>query len=53
LVVRDGAADPAAIRKARASLWKFGGSAIGIVVNQVSPDTASPLPQGEMLGMAS
>jgi uncharacterized protein involved in exopolysaccharide biosynthesis len=52
LVVRDGAADPAAIRKARASLWKFGGSTIGIVLNQVSPDTA-PLPQREMLGLAS
>ena len=53
LVVRDGAADPAAIRNARASLWKSGGSAIGIVVNQVSPDTVPPLSQGEMLGMAS
>ena len=52
LVVRDGAADPALIRGARASLAKFGGSAIGIVVNQVRPDTA-PLPQREMLGMAS
>jgi uncharacterized protein involved in exopolysaccharide biosynthesis/Mrp family chromosome partitioning ATPase len=52
LVVRDSATDPAAIRKARASLMKFGGGAIGIVINQVSPDTA-PLPQREMLGMAS
>jgi uncharacterized protein involved in exopolysaccharide biosynthesis/Mrp family chromosome partitioning ATPase len=52
LVVRDGAADPAAIRKARASLWKFGGSTIGIVINQVSPDT-DLLPQREMLGLAS
>jgi uncharacterized protein involved in exopolysaccharide biosynthesis/Mrp family chromosome partitioning ATPase len=52
LVVRDGAADPAAIRKARASLWKFGGSTIGIVINQVSPDT-DILPQREMLGLAS
>jgi uncharacterized protein involved in exopolysaccharide biosynthesis len=53
LVVRDGAANPAAIREARASLWKFGGSTIGIIINQVSPDTVSPLPQSEMLGMAS
>ena len=52
LVVRDGAADPAAIREARASLWKFGGSTIGIVINQVSPDT-DLLPQREMLGLAS
>jgi uncharacterized protein involved in exopolysaccharide biosynthesis len=52
LVVREGAANPAAIRKARASLSKFGGGAIGIVINQVSPDTA-PLPQREMLGMAN
>jgi uncharacterized protein involved in exopolysaccharide biosynthesis len=52
LVVRDGAADPAAIRQARASLWKFGNSTIGIVVNQVGPD-AAPQPQREMLGMAS
>ncbi len=52
LVVRDGSADPAAIRRARASLSKFGGGAIGIVINQVSADTA-PLPQREMLGMAS
>ena len=51
LVVRDGAADPAAIHKARAALWKFGGSTIGIVVNRVRPDTA-PLPQRELLGMA-
>jgi uncharacterized protein involved in exopolysaccharide biosynthesis len=53
LVVREGAADPATIRKARASLSKFGGSTIGIVVNQVSPRTAPPLTHGEMLGMAS
>jgi Mrp family chromosome partitioning ATPase len=52
LVVRDGAADPAAIRKARASMWKFGGSTIGIVINQVSPD-ADILPQREMLELAS
>jgi uncharacterized protein involved in exopolysaccharide biosynthesis len=52
LVVRDGAADPAAIRKARASLSKFGAAAIGIIINQVSPDTA-PVPEREMLGMAS
>jgi uncharacterized protein involved in exopolysaccharide biosynthesis len=52
LVVRDGAADPAAIRKARASLSKFGGGAMGIVINQVNPDVV-PLPQREMLGMAS
>jgi uncharacterized protein involved in exopolysaccharide biosynthesis len=52
LVVRDDAADPAAIRKARASLSKFGGGTIGIVINQVSPDTA-PLPQREMMGMPS
>ncbi len=45
LVVRDGAADPAAIRKARASLAKFGGAAIGIVVNQVGPRTATAQPR--------
>ena len=53
LVVRDGAADPVAIRKARASMWKFGGSAIGMVINQVRPSAISSLPQSEMLGMAS
>jgi Mrp family chromosome partitioning ATPase len=53
LVVRDGAANPAAIRKARTSLWKLGSGTIGIVINQVSPDTVSALPHSEMLGMAS
>jgi uncharacterized protein involved in exopolysaccharide biosynthesis len=53
LVVRDGAADPAAIRKARASMLKFGGSAIGIVVNQVSPGAVPPLPQSDLLETAS
>jgi uncharacterized protein involved in exopolysaccharide biosynthesis len=52
LVMRDGAANPAAIRKARASLSKFGAAAIGIVINQVKPDTATG-PEREMLGMAS
>lgn len=41
LVVRDSAGNPAAIRNARASLAKFGGAAVGIVVNQVSPHTAA------------
>jgi hypothetical protein len=53
LVVRDGAADPAAIRKARASMSEFGGSAIGIVVNQVSPGAVPPLPQSDLLETAS
>ena len=37
LVVREGSADPAEIRRARALLSKFGDGAIGIVINQVSP----------------
>jgi uncharacterized protein involved in exopolysaccharide biosynthesis/Mrp family chromosome partitioning ATPase len=41
LVVRDSAGNTAAIRNARASLAKFGGAAIGIVVNQVSPRMAA------------
>src|ERR1700682_1261087 len=53
LVVRDGAGDSTAIRQARASLSKFGGAAIGIVVNQVSPRTAAAQPQSQMLGLAS
>jgi uncharacterized protein involved in exopolysaccharide biosynthesis/Mrp family chromosome partitioning ATPase len=53
LVVRDGAGNPAAIRGARASLAKFGGAPVGIVVNQVSPRMAPAQPRSEMLGLAS
>lgn len=53
LVLRDGAGNSAAVRNARASLAKFGGAAVGIIVNQVSPRTASAQPQSEMLGLAS
>ena len=53
LVVRDGAGNPAAIRNARASLAKFGGAAVGLVVNQVSPRAAPAQLRTEMLGLAS
>lgn len=53
LVVRDGANNLAAIRKARAALAKFGGAAVGVVVNQVGPRTAAAQPRTEMLGLAS
>ena len=51
LVVRDGAANPAAIRNARASLAKFAGATVGIVINQVGPRLAPA--RTEMMGLAS
>jgi Mrp family chromosome partitioning ATPase len=53
LVVRDGAADPVAIRRARAALSKFGVTPTGIVLNRVPASSAPPQPQSEMLGLAS
>jgi Mrp family chromosome partitioning ATPase len=52
LVTRDSADNAAAIRGARASLAKFGGAEVGIIVNQVSPGMVPAQPQREM-GLAS
>ncbi|WP_420969131.1 GumC family protein [Bradyrhizobium sp. B120] len=53
LVVREGAADPAAIGKARADLSKFGSVPIALVVNRVAANAAVSNPQREALGLAS
>jgi uncharacterized protein involved in exopolysaccharide biosynthesis len=53
LVLRDGAADPAEIRKARTALSKFGVAPTGIVLNRVPASSAPPQPQSESLGLAS
>jgi uncharacterized protein involved in exopolysaccharide biosynthesis len=53
LVVRDGAADPAAIRRARAALSKFGTVLTGLVVNCAPGSSAASHPKGEALGLAS
>lgn len=53
LVVRDGAGNPVAIRQARAALAKFGGAAVGVVVNQVGPRMVPAQPETEMMGLAS
>ncbi|MHC2465158.1 GumC family protein [Bradyrhizobium embrapense] len=53
LVVREGAADAAAIGKARADLSKFGSVPIALVVNRVAANAAAGNPQREALGLAS
>jgi uncharacterized protein involved in exopolysaccharide biosynthesis len=53
LVVRDGAANPSAISKARAALSKFGTAPTGMVVNGVAASPAASHTQGEALGLAS
>ena len=53
LVTRNNADDAAAIRRARASLAKFGSAEVGMIVNQVNPGTAVARPRAEQLGMAS
>ncbi|WP_375776818.1 GumC family protein [Bradyrhizobium sp. ma5] len=53
LVVREGAANTAAIGKARADLSKFGSVPIALVVNRVAGNAAVSNPQREALGLAS
>lgn len=53
LVVREGAANPAAIGKARADLSRFGSVPIALVVNRVTANAAVSNPQREALGLAS
>jgi len=53
LVVRDGATDPAAIRRAKAALSKFGTAPTGLIVNHAPASSAVPHPQGEAFGLAS
>ena len=53
LVVREGAASPAAIAKVRADLSRFGSVPTALVVNRVAVDTAARDVRGEALGMAS
>ncbi|SEC94638.1 GumC family protein [Bradyrhizobium erythrophlei] len=53
LVVREGAANPAAIGKARADLSRFGSVPIALVVNRVAANAAVSNPQREALGLAS
>ncbi|WP_198964614.1 GumC family protein [Bradyrhizobium sp. C9] len=53
LVVREGAANPAAIGKARADLSKFGSVPIALVVNRVAGNAAVSNSQREALGLAS
>ncbi|OKO84038.1 lipopolysaccharide biosynthesis protein [Bradyrhizobium sp. NAS96.2] len=53
LVVREGAADPAAIGKVRADLSRFGSVPTALVVNRVAANATVRSPQGEALGLAS
>ncbi|MBR1208535.1 MULTISPECIES: GumC family protein [unclassified Bradyrhizobium] len=53
LVVREGAADPAAIGKARTDLSSFGSVPIALVINRVAANAAVSNPQREALGLAS
>nr|WP_229167112.1 GumC family protein [Bradyrhizobium altum] len=53
LVVREGAANPAAIGKARTDLSRFGSVPIALVVNRVAANAAVSNPQREALGLAS
>ncbi|WP_342726786.1 GumC family protein [Bradyrhizobium sp. B097] len=53
LVVREGAANPAAIGKARTDLSRFGSVPIALVVNRVAGNAAAGNPQREALGLAS
>ncbi|WP_076866582.1 GumC family protein [Bradyrhizobium mercantei] len=52
LVVREGAANAAAIGKARADLARFGSVPTALVVNRVAANAAVRSPQGEALGLA-
>ncbi|MDH2383588.1 GumC family protein [Bradyrhizobium sp. CER78] len=53
LVVREGAADPAAIGTVRADLSRFGSVPTALVVNRVAVNGTVRSPQGEALGLAS
>ena len=53
LVVREGAANPAAIGKARTDLSRFGSVPIALVVNRVAANAAVSNSQREALGLAS
>ncbi|WP_375787899.1 GumC family protein [Bradyrhizobium sp. Pha-3] len=53
LVVREGAANTAAIGKTRADLSRFGSVPIALVVNRVAANAAVSNPQREALGLAS
>ncbi|MHC2337139.1 GumC family protein [Bradyrhizobium sp. USDA 4454] len=53
LVVREGAANSAAIGKARADLAKLGSVPTALVVNRVAVNAAVRAPQGKALGFAS
>ena len=53
LVVREGAANTAAIGKARADLSRFGSVPIALVVNRVAANATVSNPQREALGLAS
>ncbi|HEX7921550.1 MAG TPA: GumC family protein [Bradyrhizobium sp.] len=53
LVVREGAANVAAIGKARADLSRFGSVPIALVVNRVAANAAVSNPRREALGLAS
>ncbi|UFX46972.1 GumC family protein [Bradyrhizobium sp. 41S5] len=53
LVVREGAANPAAIGKARTDLSRFGSVPIALVVNRVAANAAVSNSRREALGLAS
>ncbi|UGY05222.1 GumC family protein [Bradyrhizobium quebecense] len=53
LVVREDAANPAAIGKARTDLSRFGSVPIALVVNRVAANAAVSNPQREAVGLAS
>ncbi|MGY4315547.1 GumC family protein [Bradyrhizobium sp. JR3.5] len=53
LVVREGAANPAAIGKARTDLSRFGSVPIALVINRVAANAAVSNPQREAVGLAS
>ncbi|WGS02858.1 exopolysaccharide transport family protein [Bradyrhizobium sp. ISRA443] len=53
LVVRDGAANAAAMRKAQADLSKFGGASMAVVVNRVGASPTARAARAEALGFAS
>ncbi|OAF14925.1 lipopolysaccharide biosynthesis protein [Bradyrhizobium centrolobii] len=51
LVVREGAVDSAAMRRATAALSRFGGVPTGLVINRVPAGSSAPHRQGEALGL--
>ena len=53
LVIRDGAAAPAAIQQAEAGLSKFGAVPTGLVVNRVPASSVIPQGRREAVGLAS